>query len=530
MAKKKSKKKKKSKSKRKSKKKKSKKKEKIDQKTLDDVLVRRGFIWPASEIYGGVAGFYDYGPIGALLKDRIADKWREYFVIEEGFFEIDAPTLMPEDVFSASGHLEKFSDPMVECKKCGEVFRADLLAEEATNKSCDGLMTKEVEYLLESKNVKCPECDGELGKVWDFNLMLKTDIGAGKSKVTGYLRPETAQGMFLPFRRLWDLARKKLPFGVSQIGKAYRNEISPRRGLVRLREFNQMEVEVFVDSKKKNKFSKFKRLSKEKIKIFSKKQQKKKKGKPKNRTIKSAVKNKTFTQVMGYYLALSQKFLSSLGIPKKKIRFRQHLPNEVAHYSSDSWDIEVYFPNFDDWVEVCQVSDRTDYDLSSHGKASQKKMEVSVDGKKIVPHVIEPSFGLDRIVLATVMYSLVQDKRDWIWFEFPRNISPMEVAVFPLVSKDKLPEKAEDVFQTLREKRFYVYYDDSGSIGRRYARQDEIGTPACVTIDHQTKKDKTVTLRDRDTKKQIRVKIKELPDVLTKFLSGTNLKKLGKIV
>jgi len=506
-------------------------KKSVDPKVLEDVMIRRGFTWPASEIYGGVAGFYDYGPVGTLLKNRIANKWREFFVIEEGFFEIDAPTVMPEDVFAASGHLDKFSDPMTECKKCGEVFRADLILEEATDKPADGLETKEIEYRLEKNNVKCPKCGGDLMPVWDFNLMLRTDIGVGRNKVTGYLRPETAQGMFLPFKRLFDMARKKIPFGVAQIGRAYRNEISPRRGLIRMREFNQMEVEVFINNKKKNRFERFDRLASDKLYFLPITLQKKKGGKAKMLSVRTAVKKKYMSQVMGYYLALSNRFLISLGITKNKIRYRQHLKTELAHYSSDAWDIEIWFPHFKDWTEVCQVSDRTDYDLSRHASASRQDMNVMDEEEKILPHVIEPSFGLDRVFLATLIYNLVQDKRDWIWFNFPRDVSPMEVAVFPLVSKDKLPEKAKDVFEKLRDNRFYVFYDESGSIGRRYARQDEIGTPFCVTVDHQTLKDKTVTLRDRDTKKQVRLNIKELPETIRKLLNyEIDFKKAGKLV
>ena len=554
-----------------------------------ELALRRGFIWPSFEIYGGASGFYDFGPLGASLKKKVEDKWREYFIIGEGFLEISAPTVGIEDVFIASGHVGGFVDPMVECQKCGEAYRADnLIQEKKPDIETDGLTFEELEKKIEENQIRCPACKGKFGGVWSYNLMFKTHIGPGSKKI-GYLRPETAQSMFIAFSRLYGINRKKLPLGVAQIGRAYRNEISPRQGVLRLREFTQAEAEIFVhpDEKKHKNFNKF---SKENINILPAD------GNKKKITAKKAVEDKIIChELLAYYLILTKKYLESLGIPEGKIRFRQHKETERAHYAADCWDIEIFSERFG-WIETVGIADRTDYDLKSHMTASGenltafkpykepktvekeiieadmkkigpryknqakeiikavenmtkediesfkekgyfkvtigneaiqvekellniKKIKETVMGEKFIPHVIEPSFGIDRIIYC-ILESAYNERLDRVVMSFNNTVVPVEVAIFPLVSKNNLPEAASDIQEGLRKNGFLTMYDQSDSIGRRYARVDEIGVPYAITVDFDTLKDNTVTLRERDSTTQVRIKIEELTNTLRELLDG----------
>jgi len=462
---------------------------------IEELARRRGFLWQAFEIYGGVAGFYDYGPLGALLKRRIEAEWRRFYGIGEGFYEIEATTIGPRDVFKASGHLKSFSDMAVVCKDCKTFFRMD----EAID-----------------IDKRCPECGGELVDAGEFNLMFQTKIGVPKGESeqnnsTGYLRPETAQGIFIDFPRLLRFNRDKLPLGVIQIGKAYRNEISPRKSIIRLREFTMAEAEVFVDPREKNKHPGFETVKEKVLRLVPAE------GAQEEKSLEQAVKSGIIAnQYLGYHVARVGEFLEGIGIPGDRLRFRQHRKDEMAHYARDCWDAE-FFSNRYSWMEIVGVADRGDYDLSVHASFSNTDMCVHDGPEKIIPHVIEPSFGIDRIVYALLESSLYKEqvgKQKRKVLGFKNEIAPIKAAVFPLLNRDGLKEKAVEVFQALRDEAILVEYDDSGSIGRRYRRQDEIGTPYCITIDYDTLEDGTVTIRERDTMKQVRVPVAEIKEFI----------------
>ena len=475
------------------------------------IAKRRGIIFPSAEIYGGLSGTFDYGPVGFLLKKKLENFWRDFFIKGEKIWEVETSLVQPQKVFEASGHTKDFIDPIVQCKKCKSTYRADELVEEVTGKSTEGMDIKELNNLIKDHKIKCPKCKSELGEIRVFNLMLKTTVGPVEGN-TGYLRPETAQGTFIQFKNILNSTRAKLPFGIAQIGKSFRNEISPRHWIMRLREFNQMEIEMFVDPKKINEVEHFEKFGKVKLRIFTHEEQKKK-GTPTEITADDAVKKGIVpNKFLAHFMAKEQMWYEMIGIPREAIRFRHMLQKETPHYSKGNFDMEIKF-DFG-WKEVVGNAYRADFDLSTHSKHSNQDLSYVEDGQKIIPHVIEPSFGIDRTIYAILLYAFREGKeRGWEWFDLPPKIAPFVTAIFPLLSKDKLPEKAKEVFEILRND-FDVFYDESGSIGKRYARSDEIGTPFAITVDHQTLKDSTVTLRDRNTTKQIRVKISELKNNL----------------
>lgn len=492
-----------------------------------DIAKRRGFFWPSFEIYGGASGFYTYGPLGALLKLRIESVIRDYFMIKENCLLIEAPVLTTGDPWVASGHIENFTDMTIECQKCGEAYRADHLVEEKTGKSTDGVSLPEIQKLIQKNKIKCPKCSGVLGSIYDYNLMFKTFIGPGKNKVTSYLRPETAQTTYMPFKRLYEIGRKQIPLGVIQFGRSFRNEISPRKGLVRLREFSQAEVQFFIDPKEKNKHPKFNLVKNLSFLVLTKDDQKKNK-KGKVLKINSLVKKNLTTEWIAYFLARSMQLFESMGIDKRKLRCRQHKDEERSFYSSDTWDVEFLSDNFGR-IELVGIADRTDYDLKRHMELSRKDMRINLDGKKFVPNVIEVAYGIDR-PLFCVLESCLRKDKDRVYFSFPPEIAPYQVAVFPLVRKDGLPEKARKIYEMLRDEGFYALYDE-GFIGRIYYRQDEAGTIYCVTYDYDSLKDKAVTIRFRNNKKQIRVKIKDLSEILKKLIKGQlKFEKTGELV
>jgi len=491
------------------------------------IAKRRGFIFPSSEIYGGLSGFYDYGNVGFLLKNKLENLWREFFIkSEENIFEIESSLIMHEKVWEASGHLKSFIDPLTQCKKCNSFYRADNLIEDVAGKFVEGLGPEELTKIIKENNLKCPKCNGELAEAKVFNLMLSSNIGPVMGNIA-YLRPETAQGMFVNFKNLLASTRANLPFGVAQIGNSYRNEISPRQWIIRLREFRQMEIEYFFNPKKVEVPDK--KLLKTKIRILTREEQEKKNPKELEITAEEAAKKGIVpNEIMAYFMAKEFLWYQSLGIPKDALRFRHMKPEETPHYSKGNFDLEIKF-DFG-WKEAVGNAYRTDHDLKTHMEHSGENFEVVDDGEKIIPHVVEPSFGVDRAIYAILLYCFREDKeRGWEWFEIPPKLAPFIAAVYPLVNKDGIPEKSKEIYTDLK-KCFDVFYDDAGSIGKRYARADEIGTPASITTDYQTLKDKTVTIRDRDTTKQIRVKIKDLKDVLWKILEGEKFEKLGKLV
>ncbi len=439
---------------------------------------RRGIIFPNSEIYGGLAGFYDYGPVGIELLNNIKKEWwKEIVHNNQNIVGINGAILTHPKVWEASGHTEKFIDFIVECKKCKAEFRADHLLEDK------GVKIKEMNAdslgkLIKENKLKCPKCGGELGNVHEFNLMFKTNVGVGKESKPAYLRPETAQLIYLNFKNVLETSRQKLPFGIAQIGKAFRNEISPRNFLFRMREFEQMEMQFFVKEDDADKY---------------------------------------FEEWKDRRLA----WYKSIGINMKNLRIREHEKGELAHYAKRAVDIEYKF-DFG-WKEIEGVHNRGDWDLSRHEKFSGKDLKYFDEEtkSKYIPWIIETSAGLDRLFLTVLADAYHEEEvkgEKRIVLKLHPRLAPFKVAVFPLVNKDGIPERAREVFDKLSMS-FPAFYDSKGSIGRRYRRMDEIGTPFCVTIDHQTLDDRTVTIRDRDSMKQERIAIENLASELHKRLS-----------
>ena len=518
------------------------------------VATRRGIFQPAFEAYGGLAGFIDYGPVGVRMRRRILEVWRTHYVIGAGCLELDGALIGPETLFQASGHLGEFDDALVDCEDCGKQFRADHLIDGGEEMSRDEL-SKEI------SGMACPGCSAPLSEMTSFNLMFSTGVGAGKG-LPGYLRPETAQSIFLAFPWLLRQNRGKLPFAGAQIGRSFRNEISPRQGPLRMREFTQMEVEhFFLPSSEPQLSNDLKNIT---ITLLASD------GKETKSTIGKAFDAGIVnSSLVTCHLARAQHFLTTIGIPDTKLRFRQHGSNEMAHYSSDCWDGEINTSL--GWVEVVGVAHRGDYDLSAHGNSSSKEFRVPVPGTEeetevwapnigklgkefkgdakiileaikdielkpdvsidvngksislgteymtlkterrsemVYPNVVEPSFGLDRILYCLLESSWKNDgEREWI--SLPQSTSPYDLLVAPLMTKDGLDEKAHEILKSAVNVGVDAYYDEAGSIGRRYARADEIGIFFSMTIDHQTLEDGTVTLRERDSKDQNRIFIKD---------------------
>jgi len=485
-----------------------------DLKELMSFINENGFIWgPSPEIYGGVAGFYEYGPLGKLLKNRVENAIRDVFQKNE-FWEVECPTVMPAIVWKASGHLGGFTDPLIKCSKCSAEFRVDKLIEEVSDESVGGLSDKKLLDLIKKHEIKCDTCGGRFSnKIIQHSLMMRTTIG---TDIEAYNRPETATTTYLPFKRYDEFFRKKYPFGVFQIGKAYRNEISPRQNVMRGREFTQAEGQLFIFEKQKNNFEKFDRVKKIKLPLWFA-------GSKEVTTIslEQAMK-KLNNKAYAWTLSLAYELFTAMGIPKDRIRMRQHAEDEKAFYADDAWDVEIKLNSYG-WYEVCGIHDRTDYDLSQHGKESKKSMDVFNEEakKKEIPHILEIAFGTDRptFALLDIFYSGGQRKI----FKIPRKLAPIQVGVFPLVNKNRM--RAEKIYDSLKEV-FTCQFDTSGSIGRRYARSDEIGTPVCVTIDFE----KGVTLRDRNTARQVRIDEDELKEKISEFLNGEAIDKLGKLI
>jgi len=473
-----------------------------------ELAVRKGFFFPAAELYGSAAGLYDYGPNGTAVKRKFTELWREMIVKRDNMIEIDGSVIMPEAVFEASGHMKNFVDPVVECRKCKTIFRADKLVEEFTGKQVpENLTEKDFDNLISKHKIVCTKCKSELGKTRKFNMMFMFTAGPRNEEKIG-LRPETCQTIFIDFPRLYSTMRIKLPIGIAQAGKAFRNEISPRQGLIRTREFNQTEAEIFINPKKD--FEKFECIKKYKLKLLPL-------GKKEitEMTAEEVVNKKIISEkFIAYYLALLQQFYEACGL--KEIRFRQLSSDEKAFYAKESWDCEV---NTDlGWVELVACNYRGDYDLGRHAAGSGKDLSVTDGDEKVLPHVFELSMGVDRSIYALMdaaYHEEVVEGETRAILKLNKKLAPVYCAVFPLVSKDKVPQKAEEVFCQLKGC-FDAVYDEPGSIGKRYRRMDEIGCPYCITIDYDSLKNNDVTVRDRDTMKQERVKISELNDYLYK--------------
>ncbi len=492
-----------------------------------DVAKRRGFFWQSSLIHGGMAGFYDYGHVGLLLKQKFENTWRRYFLgLDDNFFEIQSSLIMPEAVFKASGHLENFVDPIVKCSKCGNVERADHILEDVLEENFEGLTPEDLMALIKKHKINCGKCKGPLQEVGAFNMMFPLDVGAGKNVNRGYLTGETAQGAYVNFKLEFEALRKRLPMGLAIVGKAFRNEISPRNVLIRMREFSQAELQIFFNPKEIEQHPKFKDVENYRLRLFPVKNRKSKK--IEDMPAKRAATELGLPRFYVYHMVQIQKFyLDVLRLPGESFRFRELGKEERAFYNQYHWDIELNLESLGGFKEVAGIHYRTDHDLGGHQKVSGESMEVNIDGDKFVPHVLELSFGVDRNVYALLDIAYTEEPERLV-LKFPRLVSPLDAGLFPLVNKDRLPEKAREIMEILKDYGFKVFYDSGGSIGRRYRRIDEIGVACGITIDYDTLKKGDVTLRERDSMKQVRVKINELPLVLRKFLNGGKLEKLGK--
>lgn len=453
------------------------------EKTMNKIVSlckRRGFIFQGSEIYGGLANTWDYGPLGVELKRNVKDYWWRKIVQErDDVVGIDSAILMHPRVWEASGHVAGFNDALIDCKQCKSRFRADHLIEDALNMKVEGKSVQELTEIIHENQIKCPTC----GMVaWTdarvFNLMFKTYQGVTEdSSSIVYLRPETAQGIFVNFKNVLDSSRMKLPFGIAQIGKSFRNEITPGNFTFRTREFEQMELEFFV---------------------------------------KPGEDEKWFE----YWRQFMIDFFVSLGVKSENLRLRDHSPEELSHYSKATTDLEYKFPF--GWGELWGVANRTDFDLSRHIEYSGKSLTYfdPVENKQIVPYVIEPSLGADRAILVLLCDAYDEEEVQGdtrVVLRFKPEIAPIKCAVLPLSKKEPLEELARKIYQDLK-KYYHMEYDNTGSIGKRYRRQDEIGTPFAITVDFESLEDNKVTIRDRDTMKQDRVEIDKVRDYLKEKL------------
>ncbi len=482
---------------------------------------KRGFIWgPSPELYGGSSGFYDLGPLGKLLKNRLENQIRAAFV-RANFWEVECPTVSPREVWLASGHLEGFIDPVTECTKCGQIYRADnLIAEKSPEMNIAGLNADGLTETIRKIGLVCPSCKGDLGPVQAYNLMMQTRLGLNQE---AYLRPETATTTYLLFKRFLTFFRDKLPAAVFQIGKAYRNEISPRQGMLRLREFTQTEGQIFLLEKDEMDWSQFHDITDEKLPLVTYKAQEKGKFDSIMTKMSDAVKNGFFQKpAYAWCVHLAYTIFRQMGFSDEKMRLRQHLPTERAHYAADAWDVEIHTESFG-WVECCGIHDRGNYDLSRHQEFSKQNLSVKVDKEYVVPEVLEIAFGIERPLFCLIDNSFRPEskERDTDWLQFPPEVAPIQVAVFPLMGKPELLTPSEKIYDAVMDAGFVAQFDVGGSIGKRYRRQDEVGTPFCITIDYTTIEDETITVRDRDTMEQVRVHTSDLTKVLRGLVRGT---------
>jgi glycyl-tRNA synthetase len=552
--------------------------------TTDKIIAlakKRGFYWQAFEAYGGAGGFFVLGDLGVKLKENIVKLWKKIFLEQYGFVEIESPTIVPYAVLEASGHVESFKDALAECLNCHNKYRADHILEEHGQSVSEAIKLEDLEKLFNASEVKCPNCEGKQWKVSPFMTMFQTNIGPYTGNA-GFLRPETAQGMFVEFKQIYESNRTKMPIGVAQIGKVYRNEISPRQGFIRLREFAQMELELFFNPSN-SKCPYLTHVNDIKMNILDEQKITSGDKVPNEVTAIQAIEGGMVKQEwLAFFMALSEKFMEELGVTKNNQRFKAKLEGERAHYSAQTYDHEVLLEKYG-WTEIAGHAYRQDYDLKSHtakgsidlhviedlekpykaknvlaylnpiavrsnfpdkapgifkqisqfdpkvlahklqseGRVSLggvvlgkeaftfKEIEETVSTRKYIPHVVEPSFGVERII-HSVLEHAYREKEERVILSLNAGIAPYKYAVFPLMSKDGLDIQAQELHKVMDEKGITSLYDDDGSIGRRYARADEIGIPKAITIDYQTLEDGTVTLRDRDSWNQIRVKLDEL--------------------
>ncbi len=498
--------------------------------TIEDMAVfckRKGFVYPSSEIYGGFSGFWDFGHLGVELKNNIRNEWWKYHVHgREDIVGIDGSIITHPKVWVASGHVANFSDLMLTTKKSKTKIRADQFIEEKLGIAADGMKAGEINELIKKNNLKYD--NEEFEELKNFNLMFEANVGPEEGQ-KAYLRPETAQSIFADFKLVSDNARLKLPFGIAQMGRAFRNEISPRDFLFRCREFEQMEIEYFAHPDKTQKCPFIDEVLEYELNFYSAEMQEKKQ-EPKKMKVKEALAKKIIGGWHAYWLATEQKWFNGLGAKAENFRVRQHLKKEKSHYALDTWDIEYNF-SFG-WKELQGISNRTDFDLQQHMKVSGKDLSIFDEEtkKKVVPHVIaEPSLGVERAFLVFMFDAYSYDKeRDNVVLRLHPKLAPVKVGVFSLVTK--LDKEAKEIFDSLKTE-FSCVFDRSGSIGRRYARADESGVPYCITVDFESLVDKCVTIRNRDDAKQVRAKIADLRETIRKLVNNEiEFEKAGKIV
>ncbi|MEM4030866.1 MAG: glycine--tRNA ligase [Ignisphaera sp.] len=568
-----------------------------------DFAVRKGFLWQSYEIYGGQAGFYDLGPLGVLLKNNVIELWREYFIKQHQDFviEIETPIITPAMVLRASGHEENFTDYAVECLQCHRIFRADHLVEEKLGISAEGLGAEELDKLIRENNIKCPICGGPLGNVHKFLLLFQTYIGPYSPSNLAYLRPEAAQGMFINFKRVYELMRRRLPVGIAQIGRVARNEISPRQGPIRLREFTIMEIEFFYDDTDPRCELLYENCANERINILTAEQRSRGEDKYISVNVVEAFNEKIIISPwLAYWMCIAKRFINALGVANEKTYFEEKLPSERAHYSKQTFDQIVLVEKLGK-LEVSGHAYRHVYDLERHiafskadlyairqlkspkiikrvvvkydknaivsmfgAKASTifralattsnedlmkiveetkgdyiniggvdipknvlriETVEESAWTEKFIPHVAEPSFGAERLMYVVLEYAY-SEEGDRTVLRIPKRLAPIKVGIATLVDKEPLEKIAQEIFNTLK-KLYYVRYLEGGSIGKKYAQADEIGIPYVITVDYDSINKRDVTIRDRDTRKQIRVPINDVAKVIDMGLKGVDILGLG---
>ncbi len=555
---------------------------------LSSLLRRRGIVLPSFEIYGGVSGLIDYGPVGARIKRRVVNSWIEHWGKVPNVVEIDSPTITPESVLVASGHVGEFNDKMSECKSCGGAFRSDHLLD-GLHDNPEILDSSDLDELISTNGVKCPSCGSQdWSGASPMNLMFQTSIGAMGGSRAAYMRPETAQGMFMLYPALYRHFRQRLPFGAMQTGKGYRNEISPRQGMIRLREFNMAELEYFIDPENppSTDLSRWQR----RVSMLPDPDG------PHSSEIETTIEEAFETGIVkhptvAWFLAMTMQFLEDVGIDPEKVRFRQHASTEMAHYASDCWDCELSGEH--GWIEVVGIANRTCHDLESHEKYSKSGLlrgwrnfeapvnesretlkpvgsvigpafkerasdvaealseltdlpeiipftltladgttveieegmvtrflqESVVSGEYFTPHVIEPAFGIDRIIWHILDHNYLESEKEgeeYTILALEPSMAPYDLVVLPLFDKDGMGAMAREVLERIGSTSgIFAEIDTSRSIGRRYARSDEIGVPWAVTVDHQSLDDGTLTIRRRDDQRQVRVDIDTLIERLT---------------
>ena len=483
----------------------------MDYEDVMKLALERGFYFPSCEIYSDTqAGFWEYGPSGTRFKNKFLELWRRELVRRDEMLEIDGSQIMSKQVFEASGHLSNFADPITNCTNCNSTFRADkLIADAAGITIPESAELNEFDDAITKNNLRCTNCKGELTPTRNFNMMFR--VGIGPENHDAYLRPETCQSIFVDFARLYKTMRGRLPLGVAQVGKSFRNEIAPRQSLLRLREFYQAEIEIFCNPTKLDDMERFNDIRDTKLVIQID-------GETRTVSCDTAVESKILpNKFVAYYLALLAEFYEKTGIDMNRYRFRKLGEKEKAFYAEIAFDFEV--ETSIGWLELVACNYRSDHDLAGHAAKSKEKLEVMDGDTKVLPHVFEISMGIDRSLYTILEHCLKDDtENDRRVLSLKPYLSPIHIGVLSLVKKDGLREKTDDIYAGIK-RHCDAFLDHSGAIGRRYRRLDEIGAPFAITIDHQTLQDNTVTIRLRDTMQQQRIHVTDLNSEIIQAIS-----------